>query len=64
MSDRLQSNELVPIGEDDPAQRLAVYLAFEDDLRPSLRDRAKTLLVQDRMTNRVRVDGPNASLRK
>ncbi len=61
MSDRFQGSQLPSLGEDDPGQRLAVYLAFDDDPRPPLRDRAEALLVQDGMTNRVGIDRSNAS---
>lgn len=62
MSDRLYSPELVRVGENDPGQRLAVYLAFEDDVRPPLGDRGQAFVSQDGMTDGVRVDGVNASL--
>jgi hypothetical protein len=61
MSDRLQGAELARIIEDDASQRLATYLAFENDLRPSLRNGAQALFEQDRVPDRVRIDGVNAS---
>ena len=64
MSDRFQSPELPRVAENDPGQRLAVYLAFEDDVRPPVGDRGQGFVGQDGMTHRVRVDGANAPLRQ
>ena len=60
MSDRFQRPELARVGENDLSQRLAVYLAFEDDARPPLGDRGEALVGQDRVTDGVRADGANA----
>ena len=64
MSDRFQSPELARVGENDPSQRLAVYLAFEDDARPPLGDRGEAFVGQNGVTDGVRVDGVNAPLRQ
>lgn len=64
MSDFFQSPELVGVGEHDPSERLAVYLAFEDDLRPPLGDRAQSFISQHRMAHRIGVDGADASHRQ
>jgi hypothetical protein len=64
MSDRLQSSQLTRVIENDPSQSLAVDLAFENDRRPSLGNRAKALLGEDLMADRVRIDGVNASFRQ
>jgi len=64
MSDRLEFSELFRIGEYDPAEGLAVYLAFEDDLRPSRRDRSPSLVGEDSVTDRIGVDGSDPALRQ
>jgi hypothetical protein len=64
MSDFFQRPELVGVGEHDPGERLAVYLAFEDDIRPSVPDRGQGLISQDRMAHRIGVDGADASHRQ
>jgi hypothetical protein len=64
MSDFFQNAELVGVGEYDPGERLAVYLAFEDDIRPSVSDRGQGLFSQDRMAHRIGVDGADASHRQ
>lgn len=56
MSDRLERRKLTRVLEDDPGQRLASYLAFEDDLRPALGNRAKSLAGEDLMSDLVRID--------
>ena len=64
MSDRLEHLELSRVVENDPGQRLAVYLAFEDDVRPSLGDRSQSFVGKNEVTHRVRVDGVNAPHRQ
>jgi len=64
MSDRLEHLELSRVVENDPGQRLAVYLAFEDDVRPSLGDRGQSFAGQYEVTHGVRVDGVNAPHRQ
>jgi hypothetical protein len=64
MSDLFQGAELAGVGEHDPGERLAVYLAFENDFRPPLGDRVQGLTGQDRMTHRIGVDGADTPLRK
>ena len=64
MSDFLQSSELLGVGEHDPGERLAVYLAFENDVRPSLRNGVQRFLSEDQMAHRIGVDGADATLRQ
>ena len=64
MSDRFEHLELSRVVENDPGQRLAVYLAFEDDVRPSLGDRGQSFAGQNEVTHGVRVDGVNAPHRQ
>ena len=64
MSDRLEHFELSRVVENDPGQRLAVYLAFEDDVRPPLGDRGQTFAGKNKVTHGVGVDGANAALRQ
>ena len=64
MSDFLQGSELVWVGEHDPGERLAVYLAFEDDPRPSSRDRGQGFVRQDSMPNGIGVDGADTARRQ
>lgn len=58
MSDRLQGSELDRVGEYDIGQQLAVYLAFENDMRPSLGDRGQRLRIEDEMADGVGIDHP------
>jgi hypothetical protein len=60
MSDRLESRKLVGVVEDDPGQRLATYLAFEDDFGPARRHWSKSLGIEDPVPNRVGIDGLDA----
>ena len=62
MSDQFQLNELIGVVEHDPRQCLAVDLAFEDDVRPSLGYSRKSLGAEDQMPDRVRIDGANSMI--
>ena len=64
MSDRFEHLELSRVVENNPGQRLAVYLAFEDDVRPSLGDRGQSFTGKNEVTHGVRVDGVNAPHRQ
>jgi hypothetical protein len=64
MSDFFQSPELVGVGEHDPSQQLAVYLAFEDDTRPSFGDRGQSFIYKDRVAHRIGVDSADATRRQ